>query len=180
MRIETERLIIKRYSADDAGTFFYLVKANEEFLQEGFPILLKRCATLNSTKDFIGERNSNFEEDISYTFGIFKKENSELIGHLFTRDIDWSLPKVETGYWVSSKENGKGFASESLKGLTDYLLNEKKFVKIFLRIIPENKASEKVAIKAGFEMTGLLKKDFKDYNGKISDVLYYSRINKNC
>ncbi len=79
------------------------------------------------------------------------------------------------GYWLSEKYWGKGVVSEAVKLYTDYIFKTAKPTKIVAHVFPWNKASMKVLEKNSFKLDGILRKDY-DYNGKIIDQYYYSKL----
>ena len=81
----------------------------------------------------------------------------------------------EIGYFIDEQYWGKGIATKAVS-----LAEKEGFKKIGLSRIevlmrPENKASEKVAIKSGYTKEGLLRKYIKDVKGKIHDAWLYSK-----
>lgn len=61
-----------------------------------------------------------------------------------------NLPMWNVGYAVLPSERRKGYASASLTGLSDYLLQNYSFPQVMLDICAENHESEGVARKCGF------------------------------
>ena len=82
----------------------------------------------------------------------------------------------EIGYFVDEKYWGQGIATKAVK-----LIEKEGFRKIGLSRIeilmrPENKASEKVAKKSGYQKEGLLRKYIKDRRGVLRDFWLYSKV----
>ncbi len=70
---------------------------------------------------------------------------------------------------------GKGYASQAVQLLVDYLFGAKKQNRIQLVIVPGNEASRRVAEKCGFTLEGTARGAF--FNGGASqDVLVYSLL----
>ncbi len=79
----------------------------------------------------------------------------DIVGHIeFFRTVNY-LDELELSYHVYSPEyTGKGIATEAVKLLTRYLFNGKKFNRIRLIIHPDNLASQRVALKCGYQHEG--------------------------
>ena len=67
---------------------------------------------------------------------------------------------VGIGYYLLLSERGKGYSSEAVQIMVDYLFLSKNIVRIQAEIHPENKASQRVLEKAGFKKEGIIRKTF--------------------
>ena len=70
---------------------------------------------------------------------------------------------------------GRGYTTEAVQLLVDYLFATKKQHRIHLVIVPENAASRKVAEKCGFVLEGTARGAFFN-DGRDHDVLLYSLL----
>jgi RimJ/RimL family protein N-acetyltransferase len=70
---------------------------------------------------------------------------------------------------------GRGYASEAVQLLVDYLFAVKKPDRIQLVIVPENHASQRIAVKCGFTLEGTMRGAFFN-GGRNQDVLMYSLL----
>jgi len=85
-------------------------------------------------------------------WGIFSTPNNDFIGLCGLIKEDDGL--VHINYRLATKYHGKGYASETAKALLDYASKTLKLKTVSALIELENKASIKVAIRAGFELKG--------------------------
>jgi len=70
---------------------------------------------------------------------------------------------------------GRGYTSEALRLLVDYLFNVHQYHRLELLTAPENTASVRVAEKCGFAVEGLLRQAFF-INGQYRDVSVYGLL----
>jgi [ribosomal protein S5]-alanine N-acetyltransferase len=70
---------------------------------------------------------------------------------------------------------GRGYTTEAVQLLVDYLFSTKKQHRIHLVIVPENAASRRVAEKCGFVLEGTVRGAFFN-QGRNQDVLLYSLL----
>lgn len=63
-----------------------------------------------------------------------------------------NMPMWNVGYAMLPEYRGHGYASAAVNGLTNYLLQNYSFPHVMLDISIDNKASERVAEKCGFEV----------------------------
>jgi RimJ/RimL family protein N-acetyltransferase len=102
-------------------------------------------------------------------FFIETKDKSKVgeIGHFLDGRL-W-----EIGYSIAPNERGKGYATEAVTIMVDYIFLSKEIVRIQAHIDPRNIASQKVVEKNGFKKEGLIRKCFFS-KGEWRDMLLYS------
>ncbi len=81
--------------------------------------------------------------------------------------------ETELGYFVVPDERGKGYVSEAIEIMIDYLFLSRNIVRIQAKADPENIASWKALEKVGFKREGVLRKTFF-CRGKWRDDCIYS------
>jgi RimJ/RimL family protein N-acetyltransferase len=70
---------------------------------------------------------------------------------------------------------GRGYVTEAVQLVVDYLFDTKQRHRIQLVIVPENAASRRIAEKCGFQLEGTLRGPFFNH-GRNNDVVLYSLI----
>ena len=102
-------------------------------------------------------------------FIIEKKDGCKVgfIGHFTSGRL------FEIGYSLVPSERGKGYCTEAVKIMVDYLFLSKDIVRIQAGTNVENKASQKVLEKAGFKREGIMRKGLF-VRGTWVDVCMYS------
>ncbi|MEM9921601.1 MAG: GNAT family N-acetyltransferase, partial [Bacteroidota bacterium] len=148
-RIHTERLLLKALTKSDAEAFYGMIKEDPTWLQESFPMMVRVCTDTGRTAGFLHQKSLQWAQNMQFAFGVYLRESNQLIGYISIKTIDWNIPKCEVGYFVRRKFAGNGYMTESLFRIRDYCLSDLKMIKIFLRIIPSNQGSKKLAAKAG-------------------------------
>ena len=103
-------------------------------------------------------------------------QHDEIVGH-----IEFFMP---ISYWDAFELSyelykpqlaGRGYATEAVQLLVDYLFANKKRHRIQLVIVPENAASRRIAEKCGFVLEGTARGAFFN-DGRNQDVLIYSLL----
>ena len=98
--------------------------------------------SLNEINEYFNEfSNSNISilENNNYVWGVFEKENSDLIGLCLLLINDEN--DRELGYRFREDYWGNGYGTELVKGTIDYCFNELKLEKITADVNIENTAS---------------------------------------
>jgi len=93
-------------------------------------------------------------------FLIEKKDGSKIgfIAHFYV--LHPAGRQLEIGYSLVPNERGKGYCTEALEIMVDYLFLSKEIVRIQAQTDPRNVASQKVLEKVGFKREGTLRKNF--------------------
>lgn len=81
-------------------------------------------------------------------------------------------PHYSIGYRVLPDERNKGYCTEAVKIIVDYLFLSQNIVRIKSETNPKNTASSKVLEKAGFTKEGLIRKSVFIRGARQDGVLY--------
>jgi RimJ/RimL family protein N-acetyltransferase len=88
------------------------------------------------------------------------------------------------GYWdawelsyllYEDRFAGRGFVTEAVQLMVDYLFGARKPNRIQLAIVPDNHASSRIAEKCGFTLEGTVRSAFFN-GGRNQDLLLYSLV----
>ena len=136
---------------------------NPELLGEYNP--LRQTSKADIEKDY--EKRS-FEQ----TEFIIEKKDGSKIGYIwhFTHP---AVKLLEIGGFLIPSERGKGYTTEAIQIMVDYLFLSKDIVRIQSGAHVENIASQRVLEKNGFKREGLHRKEMFMW-GKWADIYLYS------
>jgi len=142
------QLSLRQVKSDEAGKLFDIINTDREYLGKWLPF----PAFTNTVQDSADFINSTIKKRINgseYGFGIIL--NGELIGHtslMHTNDDK----DPEIGYWIASKESGRGIVTRTASALTNFGLNELGLEKIIIKADTKNIGSNRVAEKLGYKL----------------------------
>ena len=165
MNIETERLIIKPLTLDDARRFSEYRDKEEVAMYQSWDEY-----PLNKAINRIEYCQKHpFHGQIgNYQFGLYLKENNRLIGDIFI-EIDGHTT-FTLGYTLDSVYWSKGYASEALKSVFKAMYETYSFKICLCRVYEDNIKSIKLLERNGFD------KIHKSWF--YQDVLYRKMLNK--
>ena len=171
IKLESERLILRRFNESDAEELF-----NGFINQEGFLYYSnKKKRTLekeiNSLKG-ISEKYNNKEY---YNWLITLKSNNKIIGSI-NLNVDNFNESLEFNYAIDDRYKNKGYMTESLNLVKDFCLKEVKVNRFFGGCEINNIASKRVMEKCNLKYEGTLRNYLKLRDG-YHDLLVYSFIN---
>ena len=90
--------------------------------------------------------------------------------------IDWSVPRLEIGYWRRTGFEGRGLVAEAVRALARMAFDALGARRVEIRMDPRNACSVRVAERAGFTFEGVLRQDSVDVKGAGRDTRVYARV----
>ncbi|MEO8589117.1 MAG: GNAT family N-acetyltransferase [Flavobacteriales bacterium] len=169
----TDSVIIEPIRKDDFKGLFRLVDQERARLNTYFPVTSARCSDPGATRDYIKEILVRTTRREFYCFVMRDYEGGDPIGLVFLKEFDWSIPKCETAYFISSIYERRGITSLGVIWATDYAFTQLDMQKVYARIAPDNIGSIRVVEGCGFQREGLLRRDFRTSDGQLLDVYLY-------
>jgi [ribosomal protein S5]-alanine N-acetyltransferase len=107
------------------------------------------------------------------TRAIVDAGTGELLGSIGWRIVDQG--NFQVGYWVKTAARGRGAATEALRLLSRWALDELGIARAQLLAEPANLASQRVAEKAGFRRECVLR-SYLDVRGERRDGIMFSLL----
>ena len=160
----------------DLDPYYELVQKNRDRLADYFIGTVSRTKTYEEAQEFVEEMIRHTISNTYFPYVIIDHTDEKIIGFVDLKNIDWNIPKTQIGFYIDESYAGKGIISKAIREICNYCFKEKGFVKLFMRIHPENIAAQKVAEKCGFELEGTIRNDYKTGSGEIIDLLYYGKL----
>ena len=155
---------------------FRLVNMERARLQAYFPITCAHCSDPRRTRSYIKDMLARSKRREFFCFVMRDYEGGDPIGLIFLKEFDWTVPKCETAYFISSIYERKGLTTMGLMWTVDHAFTQLGVERVLARVVPENVASYRVLEHCGFEREGLLRHDFRASDGSLHDVYMYSVI----
>ena len=144
---ETAHLRIRKFVMEDAQSLYE--NHLEEEVKKWIPN--ESYADIEETKDAI-----NFYVDcvnnghLPYVLAVELKETGELIGDTGANEVEGKSSEVEIGYCICKKHCGKGYATELLNAMTEFIVSTFGIDVLYGRVIRGNIASVRVLEKNGY------------------------------
>jgi ribosomal-protein-serine acetyltransferase len=174
-QIETERLILRCPTPDDAPAMLDSIQASMDDLK---PWLPWANDDLTSAKilGFIRRTQASFMLRRDFRLAAFLKENGQFIGSVPLHEIEWKVPKLEIGYWLDSRHTGRGYSVEAVKVLTEFAHDKLGMLRVDIHCDSLNVKSRIVAERAGFVFEARLYNSWRSVSGELRDELIFARI----
>lgn len=150
-RIETKRLILRRFTLDDALPMYRNWASDPEVTKY---LTWQTHENAEQTKNVLESWISSYENEDKYIWCIAKKENDEPIGSINAFHYQEKINAMEVGYCISRSYWHQGITSEALGAVMKYLLDEVGIDRIEARHDAINPNSGGVMRKCGMKHEG--------------------------
>ena len=170
--IETERLILRRFTENDVEAMFRNWEGDPkvtEFLR------WKTAANLKDAENVLLEWIRDYEKADFYQWAIVLKELEEPIGTISVVDKNEQLDIVHIGFCIGIKLWHQGITSEAFKAIIPFFFNEVCVNRIESQHDHNNPNSGYVMKKCGLKYEGTLRES--DWNNQgVVDACMYSLL----
>lgn len=167
--LQTSRLILRPFRKNDVDDFHNYAKHPEVGPNAGWPAHTSRRESKRILEESMLDRPG--------VFAIEEKETGTVIGSVSYRVDGLRVSQsgyFEIGYALGKPWWGKGYMTEAVQRVVDYLFRTKKAVLLTVRRNPDNHRSARVIEKNGFRYEGTLRQTAYTLEGKIRDTVFYS------
>lgn len=168
INIDCSRLVLRNFTTKDINNDY--VKALQDYEVLKFTEARHRKWDISAIKKYVIDNEKNQEKCL---IGIFLKniEDNAHIGNIRLSAINYIHSRLDLGIMIHKKEYwGKGYATEALKCITEYLLNNHVVHRICADYYSINDASAKIFSNAGFVIEGVFVDHFKFGDNYIDSV----------
>jgi len=155
-----------------AAAAFAVVDREREHLRRWLP-WVDRTTCVDDTRDFIRTSLQQFADNEGLVAGIWC--NEEFIGTVGTHKVDWLNRKVEIGYWIAVKFQGKGIITDACRALIDYSFDELELNRVEIHCAEGNLKSCAIPKRLGFEFEGI-RREGQFLDGRYLDIHVYAML----
>lgn len=172
-KLETDRLILRRYVSEDAPEKYKNWTSDPEVTKF---LMWKPHPSEEYTQTITDECVKQYSDDKFYRWAIVLKANGDKpIGDIAVVRMDEEVSMVHIGYCLGRKWWHRGIMSEALKAVMDFMFDVVGVNRIESRHDPLNPNSGKVMQKCGMKYEGTLRS--ADWNNQgICDASYYALL----
>jgi [ribosomal protein S5]-alanine N-acetyltransferase len=171
-KLTTNRLHLREITIDDAPAIYSYFSNEEVTKLYG----MEPFTTIEQAEQLVRHFATSLEQNRGMRWAIELKEQPGLIGTIGFNLLSTPNKRAEVGYELHPDFWGKGLVGEALEAVVKFGFEELQLNRIGATVFIENKASQQVLIKQGFEREGLLRQ-YIVQSGNAHDVYIYAKIN---
>lgn len=169
--LATERLTLRAYRESDAPEVLFM-RSDPDMNRY---IDRAPARSLDDALAHIRLVQDNEKSLTGINWGICRKGDDHLIGHVCFWRMDKPHFRAEIGYALMPAHQGQGFMQEAITAALDYAFRVMRFHSIEANVNPLNAASISVLKRAGFVQEAYFRENYY-YDGQFLDSAIYSLL----
>lgn len=178
MRIETARLILRAPQPGDGAA---LNAAVCESIGELRPWMAwaQAAPSRDESEAYCRRQHAHYHLRQDLALLVFERQGAgegRLIGASGLHNLDWAARCFEIGYWRRSGLPRRGEITEAVAAVSRMAFDALQARRVEIRTDEDNRASRRVAERAGFTFEGLLRRDSRSSTGQPRNTRVYSRV----
>ena len=162
------KLLEERHAAE----VFAVVERDRAYLRERLP-WVDLSTEVEHTLAFIKNALRQFANNEGLSAGIWCGD--DFAGVIGTHPIEWLYRRVEIGYWLSERFQGRGIVTNACRAMLAQAFVAWKLNRVELHCATGNAKSCAVAKRLGFQFEGVLR-EAQLLNGTYHDLNVYSML----
>lgn len=168
-RLETERLILRRYTETDAEPMYRNWASDPEVSKY---LTWPTHPSVEVTKSLVRDWIARYEKPDYYNWVIELKETGEVVGNISVVDIKEKVEAAIIGYCMGQAWWGRGIMPEALTEVMRYLFDEVGMNRVAACHDSNNPKSGRVMQKAGMKYEGIMRGAGRNNQGIMDEVWY--------
>ncbi|WP_270182502.1 GNAT family N-acetyltransferase [Alkalihalobacillus sp. CinArs1] len=169
----TTRLRLREIKEEDVTALFTIFSSAHTMKYYGNDTI----QNLEEAEGIMMSFRKGFENKRAWRWGITLKESDELIGTCGFHNWAERVGRIEIGYDLVEKAEGKGYMTEALSAIIPFGFDELHLNRIGALVHPDNTSSRKLVTKLGFQEEGVLR-DYAYAGGKHFDLMMHALLKK--
>ena len=167
--IETDRLCLRRFAAEDAGAVYRNWMSDGEVTKY---LRMQQPADPESVREVLEKWGGRYDSPEYYQWGIALRQTDELIGSIGASVQSEADAIADVGYCLGRRFWNHGYATEALTAVLLYLIRKIGFNRVEACHSVQNPASGRVMQKAGMTFEGILRQGYRCRLGYQDSCIY--------
>lgn len=178
LTLDGERIWLRPPRSADYRAWSEVRGASRDFLQPWEPTWpaddLSRAAYRRRLSIYARDQ----ELGQGYAFFSFRREDDQLIGGINLREVRRGVGQMAAiGYWVGKPYARQGYGLEAVRAVGRFAFQQLGLHRLEAACVPENEASHRLLLKAGFEHEGRARAYLR-IDGRWRDHLMFGLLNE--
>ncbi|HET8840210.1 MAG TPA: GNAT family N-acetyltransferase [Ktedonobacteraceae bacterium] len=171
-----ERALLRTFEMKDAEALFAAIEESREHFYPWYTTFSQKPHDIAETRDLIVRWQARWLLREGFLRGLFLRDSGQFLGSLGFRAEDWESRSFGLTYWLRQSAEGRGYISEAVRLLTEYLFTHLEAQRVEIRCDARNQRSAALARRLGFQEEGCLRNSRMAADGVLENTLIFSLI----
>lgn len=177
LAVDGERVRLRPPRMGDFAAWHSLRDASRAFLQPWEPTWPADDLSRAAFRRRLSIYARDFDLGQGYAFFMFRKSDDRLLGSVNLRDVRRGVAQsAALGYWIGAAHARQGYTLDAVKTLCGFAFHRLGLHRMEAACLPDNEASRRLLLKAGFEAEGRARGYLK-IDGRWCDHLLFGLVN---
>ncbi len=182
LRLETERLILRPYSEDDASWYYQMSLRNRGHLQryESGNVAMSLTSE-EHTRKTLGLLATYWNEGTCYFVGVFDKSSGAFVAQVYVGPFNRKPVEFIIGYIADCAHEGRGYVTEAVTAMVASIFDHLGADQVRIHCDEGNKRSRRVAERCGFRLEKTFAEEKQRADGalRMCTTTVYLRLRSN-
>lgn len=169
VKLETDRLILRRFVIEDADDMF-INWANDDEVTKF--LTWPTHTSVDVSKEILSDWIERYEKNDFYNWAIELKETGHVIGNISVVHMNDDIDCVTIGYCMSRQLWGQRIMPEALGEVIAFMFDEVEANRVEAYHDSNNPKSGRVMAKAGMKYEGTIRQADRNNQGIVDMVMY--------
>lgn len=167
----SDKIAVRPLSKGDGKGLFKILDSERQSLRVWLPFV-DYSLSENDTEGYV---DSVLESENQQYILLYENETVGLIGF---NHFDGANKRVEIGYWLSPKYEGKGIVTQAVECLLKIAFEDFEINRVQIKVAVDNQKSKKIPVRLGFQFEGIERDGELLVDNKFTDIAVYSLLKK--
>ena len=163
-----ERVLLRPFRDEDAPALWSTVDASREHLKPWMP-WVNDHNSVDFSREYIRKMQAKWILREDMLMGIWNFADNRLLGATGLHRIDWTVPAMETGYWLHPEAEGHGYATEASRLMMTLAFAHLGAERLEIRCDTRNLRSAAVPKRLQYVHEATLRRDRRDAGHALGD-----------
>lgn len=177
-QIVTDRLLIRPHRRGDGEALYEAILDSLNELRRwpadmGWSL---NDQSARGSEEFCQACSEAFAVRADFPLLITLRDSGTIVGSSGLHRPDWSVPKLEIGWWGRSTYSKRGFITEAVTAILEFAFVHLRARRVFALPDDLNTASWRICERVGMSYEGLMKQERAEPDGTLRDTRLYAMV----
>ncbi len=176
-RLDTDRLFLRPYRAEDAPWYFAMAQRNRDHLtrhESGNSIFSIHCEAdaARVLRDFA----AHWQERRAFVLGVFLRDTEAFAGQIYLGVTNDALPALNLGFFADCAHVNQGYLTEAAQRALHFAFEDLGAHRVGLWCDDTNVPSRCIAERCGFRLEGQVREDKRHPDDTVTGSLCFGLL----